>query len=53
MWISTKASLDVFEESKDSLCKEFLISPIFTECKDYFWAKLCDKLDQRLPIVLC
>ena len=52
MRISTKTSLDVSQESEDFVCKEFRIPTISSQSKDYFWAKLCDKLDKGLPIIL-
>ena len=52
MRISTKTSLDVSQESEDLIFKEFRIPAVSSQSKDYFWTKLCDKLDKRLPIIL-
>jgi hypothetical protein len=50
--ISSKTSLDVPQESEDIVCKEFRIPAVSSQSKDYFWAKLRDKLDKGLPIIL-
>ena len=52
MRISTKTSLDVPQESEDLICEEFRIPAISSQSKDYFWTKLCDKLDKGLSIIL-